>query len=96
MNENNTMVVSAKSVKTVDNFFNGVQGTAIRTGKRAYVKQILNRGTAYNLSDYVRKLRKARNVIVDKNNIISCLTRMANEGQIRYEVIGNKVYGYSL
>lgn len=95
-NNMNEMNVNAKAVKTVDNFFNGVQGTAIRTGKRAYVKQLLNRESNYRLSDYVRKLRKDKNVIVTVSNIRRVLKRMAEEGQIRYEIIGNKVYGYSL
>ena len=92
----NEMNVSAKAVKTVDNFFNGVTGTAIRTGKRSYVKQILDRGTAYRLSDYVRKLKKDRDLIVDANSVLNCLKRMAQEGQVRFEILNNKVYGYTL
>ncbi len=93
MNEINTMVVSEKAVAVVDNFFNG---TAIQTGKRAYVKQLLNRNTVYNVSDYVRKLRKDRNIILLARNVRTTLKHMMTEGQIRYEIVNNKVYGYSL
>ncbi len=92
----NEMKVSEKVVRTVNTFFNGVTGTAVRTGRRAFIKQLLNRQTAYRLSDYTRKLRKATGLDITATEILSSLTRMSREGQIRYEVVDGKVYGYDL
>lgn len=62
-------------------------------GYRATIKQLLNRETNYNLSDYVRKINKKLGTERTITDIKVALKRMRRNGQIHCFIIDNKVYG---
>lgn len=107
MNENNTMVVSASAVKTVDNFFNGNSGFYMpqsnRTGFRARVKQILVRKNNYAIAYYVNEVnalerlnivKEVRGKEYTKKDVFAQLTKMMNEGQLYFTIEDNEVVGW--
>jgi len=61
--------------------------------KRGTIKQILNRQTIYNLSDYARKLGKEFGCSVSKSQILTALGHMEKEGQLSFTIVGKKIVG---
>lgn len=98
-----TYKITEGQVVALRNFFSegktyrtSVPARGNRIGRRTYVKQLLNRQSAYRLSDYVRKLRKDRDIIDSISSIWTCLKHMADSGQIAFEIVDGKVYGFTL
>ena len=65
--------------------------------KRGSIKQILNRGKIYNLSDYARKTGKRIGRKVSVSEVKATLHRMAKEGQLEYSLVNDRhVVGFTL
>lgn len=89
----NNMFMSKRTVATMERFI----GTSNRVqGRRAFIKQLLDRQTSYRASDYIRKLRNDRNIQVTERELFSALNRMARAGQLVYTVVQGKIVGHTL
>lgn len=64
--------------------------TATKTKtKRGTIRQLLNRTTIYNLSDYARKVSKATGREYSNEDIVRSLEGMQREGRIWYVIAGH-------
>jgi len=60
--------------------------------KRSTIRQLVNRETVYNLSDYSRKVSK-QVAPMTITEIVRALGHMAKEGQLYFRIEGKKVIG---
>ena len=65
---------------------------AVKT-KRGTIKQLLDRKTIYNVSDYARKTGKKIGRFVSKSEVLTALNHMEKEGQLEFSVNGNAIVG---
>lgn len=86
--------MSEKEVRKVEEFFGNVAPRV--KGRRASIKQLLDRKSVYTLQDYARKTSKKIGTEVTKGEVRNALLKMAREGQIMYELKGERVYGFTL
>lgn len=63
------------------------------TSKRGVIKQLLNRETVYNLSDYSRKVTKIVGKPITIIGVVKALGAMSREGQLFFHINGIKVHG---
>lgn len=65
---------------------------AVKT-KRGTIKQLLDRETIYNVSDYARKTGKKIGRNVSKSEVLTALSHMQREGQLEYCLNGKAIVG---
>jgi hypothetical protein len=65
----------------------------MKHSKRSAIRQLVNRETVYNLSDYSRKVSRTMGRNVSVVSVVKALGAMSREGQLYFTIKGDKVRG---